>query len=176
MSEFNTFELVVDERPEGVRKLKKILGRITVIAVPIIVACVLLLVKLFALAIIPILLLGVILYFWKLFNVELEYSMTSGIMTFSRINGGLKRKKVLEFTIREAKEIAPRTPESDVKLAGRGVDKVYMFASHSTAPDQYYALVDVEGKTCVVYFEATEKTLKILRYYNPVTVVTQVSR
>ena len=110
MSEFNTFEFVVDERPEGVRKLKKILGRITVIAVPIIVACVLILVKLFALAIIPLLLLGVILYFWKLFNVELEYSMTSGIMTFSRINGGLKRKKVLEFTIREAKEIAPPHP------------------------------------------------------------------
>ena len=32
------------------------------------------------------------------------------------------------------------------------------------------------GILCVVYFEATEKTLKILRYYNPVTVVTKVSR
>ena len=176
MSEFSTFEFVVDERPEGIRKLKKILGRITVIAVPIVIALVLLLVKLYALAVIPLAFLGVILYFWKLFNVENEYSMTSGVMTFSRIYGGLKRKKVLEFTIRECKEIAPRTPESDAGLEGRGVEKVYMMASHSTAPDQYYALVDVEGKTCVVYFEATEKTIKILRYYNPVTVVTHVSR
>ena len=176
MSEFNTFEFVVDERPEGSRKLKKILGRITVIAVPIIIAIILLLVKLYPLAVIPLAFLGVVLYFWKLFNVEWEYSMTSGVMTFSRINGGMKRKKLVEFTIRDAKEIAPRTPESDAKLAGRGVEKVYMFASHSTAPDQYYALVDMDGKTCVVYFEATEKTLKILRYYNPATVVTQVSR
>ena len=35
---------------------------------------------------------------------------------------------------------------------------------------------DKDGSLCVVYFEATEKTLKILRYYNPVTVVTKVSR
>ena len=176
MSEFNTFEFVVDERPEGIRKLKKILGRITVIAVPIIVAIVLLLVKLYPVAVVPLLFLGVILFFWKLFNVELEYSMTSGIMTFSRIYGSAKRRKVLEFTIKEAIEIAPRTPESDAKLQGRDVEKTYMFASHSTAADQYYALVNVEGKLSVVYFEATEKTLKILRYYNPVTVVTQVSR
>ena len=176
MSEFNTFEFVVDERPEGFRKLKKILGRTAVVATPILIAIILLLVKLFALAIIPLVLLGVFMFFWKLFNVELEYSMTSGIMTFSRIYGGMKRKKMLEFTIKEAKEIAPRTPESDAKLASVGVDKVYSFVSHSTAPDQYYALVEVEGKTCVVYFEATQKTIKILRYYNPVTVVTAVSR
>ena len=51
-----------------------------------------------------------------------------------------------------------------------------MFASHSTAEDQYYATFEENGKKCVVYFEATEKTLKLLRYYNPVTVVTKVSR
>ena len=102
--------------------------------------------------------------------------MTSGIMTFSRIYGGMRRKKVLELFIKDMREIAPRTAESDAKLRGRDIQKYYMFASHSTADDQYYALFEKDGQLCVVYFEATEKTLKILRYYNPVTVVTKVSR
>ncbi len=175
MSEFNTFEFVVDERAEGKRKTAKFLGRfglLTFIAVWVIVS----LCTIFYLAVLPLALLGVVLYFWKLFNCELEYSMTSGIMTFSRIYGGMKRKKVLEVFIKDMREIAPRTPESDAKLKARGIAKFYSFSSHSTADDQYYALFEQDGNLCVVYFEATEKTLKILRYYNPVTVVTKVSR
>ena len=175
MSDFNTFEFVVDERPEGKRKALKFWGRfglIAFIAAWVIVS----LCTIFYLAVLPLCLLGVVLYFWKIFNCELEYSMTSGIMTFSRIYGGLKRKKVLELTIKDFRGIAPRTAESDAKLKAQGVAKTYMFASHSTAEDQYYATFEENGILCAVYFEATEKTLKILRYYNPVTVVTKVSR
>jgi hypothetical protein len=175
MSDFNTFEFVVDERPEGKRKAIKFWGRfglIAFIAAWVIVS----LCTIFYLAVLPLAMLGVVLYFWKIFNCELEYSMTSGIMTFSRIYGGLKRKKILELTIKDFRGIAPRTAESDAKLKAQGVAKTYMFASHSTAEDQYYATFEENGILCVVYFEATEKTLKILRYYNPVTVVTKVSR
>ena len=175
MSEFNTFEFVVDERAEGKRKMTKILGRLGLLAIVIgfFIAC--LAVKLYPLAILPLSLLGLVLYFWKIFNCELEYSMTSGIMTFSRIHGSMKRKKALEVMIKDFREIAPRTPEADAALKARGA-KIYSFVSHSTAIDQYYATFDENGQSCVVYFEATEKTLKILRYYNPATVVTKVSR
>ena len=175
MSDFNTFEFVVDERPEGKRKALKFWGRfglIAFIAAWVIVS----LCTIFYLAVLPLCLLGVVLYFWKIFNCELEYSMTSGMMTFSRIYGSRKRTKVLEVTIKDFRGIAPRTAESDAKLKAQGVAKTYMFASHSTAEDQYYATFEENGILCVVYFEATEKTLKILRYYNPVTVVTKVSR
>lgn len=175
MSEFNTFEFVVDERPEGSRKALKFWGRFGLLAF-ITIWVIVSLCTIFYLAVLPLAFLGVVLYFWKIFNCELEYSMTSGQMTFSRIYGGMKRKKVLEVFIKDMREIAPRTPESDAKLAGRGISKTYMFASHSTADDQYYAVFEQDGNLCVVYFEATEKTLKILRYYNPVTVVTKVSR
>ena len=176
MSEFNTFEFVVDERPEGGRKALKFWGRFGLLAFVgawvIVSFC-----TIFYLAVLPLAFLGVVLYFWKIFNCELEYSMTSGIMTFSRIYGGMKRKKVLELFVKDMREIAPRTAESDARLHARGdVAKFYSFSSHSTAPEQYYALFEKDGALCVVYFEATEKTLKILRYYNPVTVVTKVSR
>ena len=175
MSDFNTFEFVVDERPEGSRKALKFWGRFGLLAF-VTIWVVISLCTIFYLAILPLAFLGIVLYFWKLFNCELEYSMTSGIMTFSRIYGGMKRKKVLELFIKDMREIAPRTPESDAKLSERGIAKFYSFSSHSTADDQYYALFEQDGQLCAVYFEATEKTLKLLRYYNPVTVVTLVSR
>ena len=176
MSEFNTFEFVVDEKAEGKRKLVKVLGRLGLIS--IIVAWVIFSFLTYpGFAILAVVYLGLVLYFWKIFNCELEYSMTSGIMTFSRIYGGMKRKKVLDLFIKDMREIAPRTPESDARLKARGdIAKFYSFSSHSTAIDQYYALFEDDGDLRVVYFEATEKTLKILRYYNPVTVVTKVSR
>ena len=176
MSDFNTFEFVVDERAEGKRKLIKLLGRFALLAFIGAFVAVTFIIRMPMLAILPLLLLGVVLYFWKIFNCELEYSMVSGIMTFSRIYGSRKRTKVLEVTIKDFREIAPRTAESDAKLKAQGVSKTYMFSSHSTAIDQYYATFEENGRLCVVYFEATEKTLKLLRYYNPVTVVTKVSR
>ena len=176
MSEFNTFEFVVDEQAEGMRKLGKFLGRSALLGACIgfFFACLAL--QLYPIAILPIALLSLVLYFWKIFNCELEYSMTSGIMTFSRIYGNTKRKKVLDLTIKDFRECAPRTAESDDKLKARGIAKTYSFVSHSTAIDQYYGLFEENGDLFVVYFEATEKTLKILRYYNPITVVTKVSR
>ena len=52
----------------------------------------------------------------------------------------------------------------------------YRFISSDDAPDIYYALLEEDGELSVVLFEATQKALGILRFYNPMTVVTKVSR
>ena len=176
MNDFNRFEFTVDERAEGHRKLIKILGRAGLLAFVGAFVAATFIIRMPMLAILPLCLLGLVLYFWKIFNCELEYTMTSGIMTFTRIYGGIRRKTILDVTIKDFRECAPRTAESDAKLKEQGIEKTYMFSSHSTAIDQYYATFEENGKKCVVYFEATEKALKLLRYYNPVTVVTRVSR
>ena len=175
MSEFNTFEFVVDEKAEGKRKLTKFLGRMGLIA--IIVAWVIFSFMTYpGFAILALVYLGLVLYFWKIFNCELEYSMTSGQMTFSRIYGGLKRKKVLDVTIKDFREVAPRTAESDAQIKADGYNKVYMFAPATNSEDQYYATFEQNGEKCVVYFQAVEKSLKLLRYYNSKTIVTVVSK
>ena len=127
MSDFNTFEFVVDERAEGKRKLIKFLGRFALLAFIGAFVAFTFIIRMPMLAILPLMLLGLVLYFWKIFNCELEYSMTSGIMTFSRIYGGIKRKKVLELTIKDFRGIAPRTAESDAKLKAQGVSKTSSF-------------------------------------------------
>lgn len=176
MSDFNSFDFTVDERAEGKRKLVKVLGRTGLLAVVFSFVAVTFIIRMPMLAILPLLLLGLVMFFWKSFNCELKYSMEGGVMTFFRIYGGKKPKKILAVTIKDFREVSPRTPESDADLKAKGVSKTYSFSSHSTAEDQYYATFEENGVLCVVYFEATEKTLKLLRYYNPVTVVTKVSR
>ena len=109
MSDFNTFEFVVDERAEGKRKALKFWGRFSLLAF-VTIWVIVSLCTIFYLAVLPLCLLGLVLYFWKIFNCELEYSMVSGQMTFSRIYGGMKRKKILEVTIKDFREIAPPHP------------------------------------------------------------------
>ncbi len=176
MHESSTYEYVVNEKPQGIRKLKKILCRIGVLSVPIGFAIFCLSVQLYPVAILPLSLIGVVLYFWKLFNVELEYSLTSGTMTFSRIYGGMRRKKVMDLHVKEMHEIAPYTDEAKVHLETLPLVKNHLFVSSMDANDIYYAVFEQDGDLQVVYFEATEKALHILHYYNGITKMSKVSR
>ncbi len=176
MNENSTYEFVVDERAEGANKFKKILGRGSMIAVIVFFVLFCFVMSIPALAILPLSFVGVVLYLWKFFDVELEYSMTSGYITFTRVYGGRTKKKVLDLCIKDMQAIAPVEEDTDQKLEAQGVEKTYMFASHSTAEDMYYAIFEKDGRKCVVYFEATQRALHIFRFYNMVTVVTQVSR
>ena len=176
MHESNTYEFVVSEKPEGLRKLKKILCRIGVLAVPIGFAILCLAVQLYPVAILPLSLLGVVLFFWKIFNVEYEYSLTSGMMTFSRINGNMRRKKLLELHIKELHEIAPYTDEAKAHLETLPLVKNHIYVSSMAANDIYYSVFEQDKDLQVVYFEATEKALHILHYYNGITKMSKVSR
>ena len=95
MSEFNTFEFVVDERPEGGRKALKFWGRFSLLAFIGAFVAFTFAIRMPMLAVLPLGLLGLVLYFWKIFNCELEYSMTAVMLTFSRIYVGMMLKKLL---------------------------------------------------------------------------------
>ena len=45
--------------------------------------------------------------------------------------------------------------------------------SSMSAADIYFGVFDRDGAEYAIFFEATEKTLKVLRYYNQNTVTTQ---
>ena len=72
MNEMNTFEFVVAEKAEGSRKAKKTLGRAGLLTIVIGFVAVCFAINMPMLAILPMAFLGVVLYFWKIFNVELE--------------------------------------------------------------------------------------------------------
>ncbi len=176
MNESSTFEFVVAEKPEGKRRATVFFARAGILGGIALFVLLCLYFKLFWFAILPLTFLGVVMYFWKIFNREMEYSMTSGVMTFSYIYGGLRRKKVLELFIKDMREVKPVDDQTMAHLNALGVEKDYRFVSHSTADDMYYAVFEHDGKLSVVYFEATNRALSILYYYNHSTVVTRVAR
>ena len=178
MSDFNFFEHTVEEHAEGKRKTSILLGRLAALAVygGVIGA----LLAIFApLAIIPVVLLPIFLTVWKWFKCDLKYVIEGASISFYRLHHGSKKAqppKDLEVMIKDCREIAPRTAESDAKIKADGYTKVYMYAPATKSDDQYYATFEQNGEKCVVYFQAVEKSLKLLRYYNANTIVTVVSK
>ena len=178
MEEFLTYEYVVE--PKGDSKLKK---RKILLIMGYIFYCLGLFVvvltvgKLFLplFAMVPLTLWIIYLATWRYINPEYEYSMTSGIITFSVIYGSRVRRKKFEFLIRNMEIIAPYTDMYKDKIKDYNTESYYNGLSSPDSPDAYFALFETEeGEKCVFYFEATSKAIKILRHYNPKTVVSKV--
>ena len=177
MNEFNTYEFVVAQKSEGKARLTRILAIVAYVLVFLIAFVVLCVSNLMQfVAVLVMVYIPLVVFTWRFFSVEFEYSMTSGIMTFSHIYGGKSRKEKLSVTIKDMKEIAPYTEEARVHLETLGLKQNHLFVSSLSAPDMYYAVFEANGEMQVVYFEATQKALQILRFYNTSTVVSTVSR
>lgn len=177
MNEFNTYEFVVSQKKDGKVKLYRILAVVGYVLFFISVFATLCVLHLpYLVAVLPLFEWILIFFTWRYLSQEYEYSMTSGYMTFTVIYGGRSKKKKLEVCIKDMKEIAPYNEAACARLENRGLKKDYIFVSSLDAPDMYYAVFDQDGEDQVVYFEATKKALQILRFYNPITVVTEVSR
>ncbi len=112
---------------------------------------------------------------WRYVCPEYKYRTISGAITFEIIYGNKTTKKMFETRIAEADEIAPYSERAAASIEKWKPDNTYFGVSDLTSPDVYYMLfTDEDGKRCVYYFEATEKALKILSFYNKKTVVTKV--
>ena len=113
---------------------------------------------------------------WRYASVEQEYTMASGVITFTDIYGSRSRKKKLEYTIKNMTKIAPATDEYKSEWSDAGKGRTFDFRGSVSSPDSYFfSCQDKSGKKVVVFFEATAKALKIFRFYNPsATVVSAV--
>lgn len=103
---------------------------------------------------------------WSYTKIEYEYLIVSGEMTMDVIYAGKKRRKIAEFKVPTAEAILPY---ADAKLDG--VKTVFA----ATAPDDedvYCAIYknDNSDREALV-FNADERALKMLHYYNKATVI-----
>ena len=119
------------------------------------------------LAFIPITLWILIFATWRYTDVEYEYAVESGIITFSKIYGGKSRKKMLMFDIRDAEVILP--------LGDKGTRRVlddfdpqqeFYFAAGENAEDSFLAIcTDENDVRLAVSFTADPRLLKLLQLY-----------
>ena len=119
------------------------------------------------LALIPISLWILIFFSWRVTQVEYEYSFFSGILTVSRVLGGRSRRCLAEIPLRGLDAVYPCTDEHAARIDAFGAEHTLFAASDPEAVGLYALLWrDEENVKHALYFEPSEKALKIIRYYN----------
>jgi len=181
LNEFLTYEHAVKQKIEG----KWRLARIGLVALYVFftLSWVLLFIAVsipHLIAILPLFLWMLVFFTWRYVCVEYEYSITSGVLTFSKIYNNRTRRKVLELTLRDAVSIAPLDGASHSERATAWhPEREFSAISSLRAPDIYIILFELtdkrkkEKRRAIFYFEPTAKALQICRFYNPSATVLQ---
>lgn len=176
MNEFHEFEYTVTKKSEGAYRIKRIL----MVGLYVLFG----LVYFFGLALAHLYpLMALIIFFewmlvfltWRYVSIEYSYTLISGNMTFYTVYGGKKKKTMLEKRVKTFSEIRPLGENEKSELAKRRFSNVYSFIrSENEISDKYFAVfAEDDASESIVYFEATQQTLKILKYYNSNTEITE---
>ena len=84
-------------------------------------------------------------------------------ITFSQPQG--KKDKVLySRLVSDFTRIAPVSDEYKEDMSG--ADTVLDFRGSPKSPDSYFLRLDENGRKTIVYFEATNKAVKVMKFYN----------
>lgn len=173
----NSYEYIVKQKSEGVWRWR----RFAMVALYVLLTLAFLVTFLainfpWAITFLPLLVWMLIFFTWRFVSPEYEYAMLSGEITFTTIWGGKTRKKLFSVNIKDFSAIAPYDEAAEAFVSAQKCNRDFRCMSSLQAPDLYYGIFMLEDEKCVVYFEATEKALKILKYYNRVTVVTETQK
>jgi Invasion protein B, involved in pathogenesis len=103
---------------------------------------------------------------WRYADVEHEYTIASGTMTLSNVYGNRSRRTLFETKVKDMSVIAPWNEEAKAKLPN-GITKTIDMLSSQKSPDAYYAICNAEGgQKVLILFDAIEKSLKVMKFYN----------
>ncbi len=180
----NHAELTVEKKLEGEYKRNRLLMYIAYGLGLVVIMAVLFAVKLsfFAILMIPLypFLLSKLIIPLTFHYVSLEEKMdiSGGHITLTTIYGKKKSKDLVKMKVSEFDVIAPYNNDQYKAAADSfAYDKRYEAVSSMKHPDVYYAYGTNEyGQKVILFFEVTNKALKVMKFLNKNTVVTEVSR
>ena len=176
MNENNEFDYTVAKKPEGKYRLYRLLMIIGYVLFGLGYFIGLAIAHLYPIMAFTPLLVWILVFFtWRFVSIEYRYETVSGGIKFYTVYGGKKKKLAFDVRIKDFDEVSPLDSDAKARISGMSFDKSYNFArSENDDTDKYFATFkDNEGKSCIVYFEATEQALKIMRFYNSKTTVTK---
>lgn len=101
-------------------------------------------------------------------QTEYRYSIIAGDIAFDKFMGGRYYKEdILRLKIADLKVIAPYSdPEKKAIADADDIVNRYKYCSEMSEPDLYFALFEENGQKSVVFFDATQKALKIMKFLN----------
>ena len=106
----------------------------------------------------------IVFFTWRYVQVEYEYIILDGEFRMLEIFGAKQMRELCKLRVSAMKKIAPYRDEFKSDADALPADARILSVSSLSAPDVYYAIYDDNGSPRVVFFEATENTIKILRY------------
>ncbi len=173
MNEYaNYFEYCVEAKSEGTLRVKRILLILAYILVPVAFFTLLCFLKLYVLGCFIVLFTAILCFFtWRYVQIEYEYIVVKGEMSFSKIFGRQSRREFLKVRIQDMSLLAPYKDE--YKARADAAEKKYFAVSSMKSPDIYVGIFK-EGKSrenSVIFFEATSKFVKLAKFYNSAVTV-----
>lgn len=127
-------------------------------------------------AILPLFLLIMWFFTWKLTKVEYMYIVTQGHLHVYKYDGYNKAKEVLKAKLSENEGIYP-AGDSDYEPFAKECEAELDYSAGKNTDDLYFAIFRINGKKTAVYFTASSKILTGMRYFGgEKVVVTYVSR
>ncbi len=174
-SSFNSITHTVEKRVEGKYKLQRILYIIGSVIASVILCAMCIAVK-FLVYFTPVMFMLCIIVFKYLFiyfQIEYRYTIERGVFTMEKVFGARKCKKYYQVNINEVDRISPFT---NVTVSEGDTVFPSCISTKDPTPDLYAMIVNDGEKKTVLYFEATKKTLKIMKYHNKSTEVVDTLR
>ena len=173
----NSYEYIVKQKSEGIWLWRRIgmIGLYTVLTLAFL-GTFLALKFPWAITFLPLLVWVMIFFTWRYVSPEYEYSTLSGEIAFTTIWGGKTRKELFRINIRDFAKIAPYDEAAEAYVSAQKCTRDFRCMSSLYAPDLYYGIFTLGEDKCVVYFEATEKILKIMKYYNVGTIIVPTTK
>lgn len=172
MFEGSRFEYIVKQKCEGKFLAKNILIVLGYIALALLLA-----VLTIALCpqelLIPIMIVAitvvvtVIIFTKKFFTVEYEYEISSGNIEFVTIYGQTSRRHTLSVDLKAFSEIGIYDDDASERMSRVTVNRNYIYISSLSSPNIYYALFDDGEDKCILYFEAPDEAVSLIKKYNP---------
>ena len=124
------------------------------------------------LAFIPVTLWMLVFFTWKYTKVAYEYSFWGGEIKVNRMLGEKSRRTLVTVKIRDLKAVYPCKNSDRAEIKEFAPEKEIFAASSEDAERLVAALwIDESDKKVVLYFEADEKAIRILKYYNSSAII-----
>ena len=101
---------------------------------------------------------------WRYAALEHKYEVANAKFRVSEIYGRKKQETVFENLVSELSIIAPMTDE--YREQWEKADRILDYRGSKNTPDAYFVRLDKDGTSTVVYFEAINKMLKVMKFYN----------
>lgn len=110
-------------------------------------------------------------------DIEEKMDISGGTLTLSKIMGKRKKKDYIAVKVSELEVIKPYRDEYRQEADTYNADVRIECVASMKGADVYFAYyTNEEGKNVLMFFEATEKALRVMKFLNSKTVVAEVSR